>query len=127
MTPVEVEWSEATLESGLGNRFWVTVPISAERDEFWDLSFRAVLHERAAEKPQSSWSTIGLLNESVVVGGVARQSMDAVREFVDDCVRRANEHIATERAERLQSLQDQLRAQDEEARRLTEELRSRAG
>ena len=126
MPPVEVDWSEATLESGLGNRFWVTAPIPGERDEFWDLAFRAVLHERAAEKPQGTWSTIGLLNETVVVGGVARQSMDAVRAFVDDCVRQANEHIATERAERLQSLQDQLRAQDEEARRLTEELRSGA-
>jgi hypothetical protein len=125
MTEVKVEWSDATLEAGLGNRFWVTVPITTEHDDFWDLAFRAVLQERANEVPEDSWSTIGLVNENVVLGGVARGSVDAVRAFVDQCVQRANEHIATDRADRLRALQnlEQLRAQDEEARRLTKELR----
>jgi hypothetical protein len=62
---------------------------------------------------------------NVVVEGVARGSVDAARAFVDQCVHHANERIATDRAERLHALADleQLRAQDQEARRLTDELR----
>ena len=128
MTEITVDWSEATLESGVGNRFWVTAPIRPAHDDFWDLAFRAVLHERADDVPEDSWSTIGLLNENIVVGGVARGSMEALITFVDECLRRANEHIAADRAERLRALQDleQLRAQDDEARRLTEEIRRQA-
>ncbi|MEA2667903.1 MAG: hypothetical protein QOJ33_837 [Chloroflexota bacterium] len=128
MTEVKVDWSDATLESGSGNRFWVTAPITAEHDDFWDLAFRAVVQEHANEGPEDSWNAVGLINENVVVGGVARGSVDAVRVFVDQCVQRANEHIATDRAERLHALQDleQLRAQDEEARKLTEELRKQS-
>ncbi len=125
MTEIKVDWSAATLESGAGNRFWVTAPITPEHDDFWDLAFRAVLQERAIEVPEDPWNTVGLINDNVVVGGVARGSVDAVRAFVDQCVQRANQHIATDRAQRLHALQDleALRAQDEEARRLTQELR----
>jgi hypothetical protein len=126
VTEVKVDWSEATLESDVGNRFWVTAPISGDHDDFWDLAFRAVLHERATEVPEDTWKTIGLLNENVVVGGVARGSMDAARAFVDQCAQRANQHIASDRAMRLHALQEDLRAQDEEARKLTEELRKQA-
>jgi hypothetical protein len=128
MTEIVVDWSEATLESGVGNRFWITAPIRPEHDDFWDLAFRAVLHERVDDIPEDAWSTIGLLNENIVVGGVARGSIEALRAFVDSCVQRANEHIAADRAERLRALQDleRLRAQDDEARRLTEEIRRQA-
>ncbi len=128
MTEIKVDWSAATLESGAGNRFWVTAPITPEHDDFWDLAFRAVLQEHANEVPEDPWDTVGLINDNVVIGGVARGSVDAVRAFVDQCVQRTNEHIATDRAQRLHALQDleALRAQDEEARRLTQELRKRS-
>ena len=128
MTEVKVDWADATLEPGVSNRFWVTAPLTGEHDDFWDLAFRAVLHERANEVSEDSWNTVGLLNENVVVGGVAPGSVDAVRAFVDQCVQQANEHIATDRAERLHALQNlqQLRAQDAEARKLTEELRKQS-
>lgn len=128
MPEIEVEWSAATLESGPGNRFWVTAPITAGRDDFWDLAFRAVLHKHADEVPHDSWSTVGLVNDNVVIGGVARGSVDDVRAFVDQCVRQTNEHIATDRADRLHALQDleALRAQDEEARMLTQEPRAQS-
>jgi hypothetical protein len=122
---VEVDWSDATLEPGVGNRFWVTAPIGADHDDMWDLTFRAVLQDRA-DVSEDSWGAIGLLEENIVVGGVARQSMDAVRTFVDECVESANEHAASDRAERLHALQEQVRAQDEEARRLTEQLRAQS-
>jgi hypothetical protein len=89
-TEVKVRWSDATLESGAGNRFRVTAPITAEHGERWGLAFRAVLHERADEVTDGPWSTIGLLDHTVVVGGVTREAMEAVQAFVDDCVRRAN-------------------------------------
>jgi hypothetical protein len=128
MTEVKVDWSDATLESGVGNRFWVTAPLTGEHDDFWNLAFRAVLHERASEVPEDPRNTVGLLKENVVVEGVARGSVDAVRAFVDQCVQRANERIATDRAERLHALEDleQLRAQDQEARKLTDELRNQS-
>src|SRR5436190_22005346 len=94
MTEVKVDWSAATLEPGVGNRFWVTAPVTGEHDDFWDLAFRAVLHECANEVPEDSWNTVGLVNENVVVEGVARGSVDAVRAFVDQCVLRATERIA---------------------------------
>src|SRR5438067_9882600 len=124
MTDVKVDWSDAELESGVGNRFWVAAPLTGERDDFWDLAFRAVLHERANEVPEAAWNTVGLLNENVIVEGVARGSVDAVRAFVDQCVQRANERIETDRAERLHALEEleQLRAQDQEARRLADQL-----
>ncbi len=128
MTEIKVDWSAATLESGAGNRFWVTAPITPEHDDFWDLAFRAVLQEHANEVPEDPWDTVGLINDNVVIGGVARGSVDAVRAFVDQCVERTNEHIAVDRAQRLHALQDleALRAQDEEARRLTQELRKQS-
>ncbi|MDX6667905.1 MAG: hypothetical protein QOK04_1285, partial [Solirubrobacteraceae bacterium] len=128
MSEVNVDWSGATLESGAGNRFWVTAPITADHDDFWDLAFRAVLQEHASEVPEDSWNTIGVIKNNVVVEGVARGSVDTVRTFVDRCMERANEHIATDRAERLRALQDleQLRAQDEEARELTRQLRKQS-
>jgi hypothetical protein len=128
MTEVKVDWSDATLDPGLGNRFWVAAPITGEHDDFWELAFRAVLHERADEIPEDAWNAVGLLNENVVVEGVARGSVDAVRTFIDHCVQLANERIATDRAERLHALEDleQLRVQEQEARKLTERLRNQA-
>lgn len=128
MIEVKVDWSDASLESGAGNRFWVAAPLTGEHDDFWDLAFRAVLHERANEVPKAAWNTVGLVKETVVVEGVARGSVDDVRAFVDQCVQQANERIATDRAERLHALEDleQLRAQDHEARKLTEELRNQS-
>jgi hypothetical protein len=128
MTEVKADWADATLEPGVGNRFWVTAPLTGEHDDFWNLAFRAVLHESANEAQDDSWNTVGLLNENVVVEGVTRGSVDALRAFVDQCVQRANERIATDRAERLHALEDleQLRAQDQEARKLTDELRNQS-
>ncbi len=128
MTEVTVDWSDATLESGVGNRFWVAAPLAGEHDDFWDLAFRAVLHERANEVPEAAWNTVGLVKATVVVEGVARGSVDAVQAFVDQCVQHANERIATDRAERLHALEDleELRAQDQEARKLTNELRDQS-
>lgn len=128
MAEIKVDWSAATLESGAANRFWVTAPITPEHDDFWDLAFRAVLHEHANEVSQDPWNTVGLINDNVVVGGVARGSVDAVRAYVDQCVVRANKHIATDRAQRLHALQDleALRTQDEEARKLTQQLRKQS-
>ena len=128
MTEVRVDWTNATLEPGIGNRFWVTAPITAGHDDFWDLAFRAVLQQHASEEAEGSWNTVGLVDENVVVGGVARGSVDAARTFVDQCVQRTNEHIASDRAERLLALQnlEQLRAQHEEARQLTQELRKQS-
>ncbi len=128
MTEINVDWSAATLESGAGNRFWVTAPIAPEHDDFWDLAFRAVLQEHADAVPEDPWNRVGLINDNVVIGGVARGSVDALRAFVDQCVQQTNEHIATDRAQRLHDLQDleALRAQDEEARRLTQELRKQS-
>src|SRR4051794_27812588 len=128
MTEVKVDWSDATLESGVGNRFWVTAPITAEHDDFWDLAFRAVLHGRANRERGGHWNSVGLVNDNVVVEGVARGSLDALRGFVDECVQQANEHITADRAQRLKVLQglEQVRAQEEEARKLTEELRKQS-
>jgi hypothetical protein len=119
MAPRRIEWSSAEVDA-VGT---LTVAIVGEVDDLWMDRLIRTLDWMEGESSTGEWGEISYGPETFRVENVSEASVAALRQFLDNAVRHANDAVDHERAT---VLSDEHRSTDlgpEAARRMTDEFR----
>lgn len=115
-----IDWSNAEVDSA-GT---LTVEISGEADDVWMEALIRTLEWMEGETREGGWGEVGYSPNTFRVEGVAEDSVVALRKFLDDALRHANEAAAQERNS-ANAAEDSpgTHVGDESARRMTDQFR----
>jgi hypothetical protein len=80
--------------------FVLTVPIEGEPDPDWDDAFRRAVERRRQEVWSGHWGHVRHRPDQVSVEQVTEGSEKPLQEFLDACMREAEERMRQERADR---------------------------
>lgn len=114
-----IDWSSAEVDAD-GT---LAVKITGEVDDAWMDALVRTLEWMQGESHGGDWGEITYGPETFRVGGVVENSVTALRQFLDDAVRHAND--AAEQS--VAAVQDERPATNlgpEAARRMTDQFRS---
>jgi hypothetical protein len=92
-------WSAAEVEA-TEEGLVLTVPIEGDPNSDWDDAFRRAVEGGRHEASQGHWGHVRHRPDQVCVEQVTEGSEDAVREFVDACVREAEQRLQRDEADR---------------------------
>ena len=129
-------WSAAEVEA-TEEGLVLTVPIEGDPDPDWDDAFRRAVETRRHEVWRGHWGHVRHRPDQVCVEQVTEGSEAALREFLDSCIREAEQRVRQDEADRREdeealehrrteaSYQHKptLGAQRADARRMTERFR----
>lgn len=114
-----IEWSSAEVDAS-GT---LTVAITGEVDDVWMDGLIRTLGWMQGESRGGGWGEISYGPDTFRVEGVSEDSVAALRQFLDDAVRHANDAAGQDRAA---AEPDERRSTDlgpEAARRMTDQFR----
>ena len=115
-----IEWSSGKVDSA-GT---LTVEISGEADDVWMEALIRTLEWMEGETREGRWGEVDYSPNTFRVEGVAEDSVVALRKFLDNAVRHANETAAQERnAANAPEGRTSANVGDEAARRMTDQFR----
>ena len=92
-------WAAAEVEA-TEEGFVLIVPITGPVDQDWDDAFRRAVEARRKEVWRGQWGHIRQTPTQIWVEQVVEGSEKPLREFLDACIRDAEQHLREERADR---------------------------
>jgi hypothetical protein len=93
------DWAAAEVEA-TEEGFVLIVPITGPVDEDWDDAFRRAVEARRAEVWRGRWGHIRHTPTHIWVEQVGEGSEQPLREFLDTCIRDAEQRLREEQADR---------------------------
>jgi hypothetical protein len=93
------DWPAATVEA-TEEGFVLTVPIEGDPDADWDDAFRRAVEARRHEVWGGHWGHVRHRPDLICVEQVSEGSEKPLREFLDACIRDAEDRIRQEQADR---------------------------
>lgn len=95
------DWPAANVEA-TEEGFVLTVPIEGDPDADWDDAFRRAVEARRQEVWTGHWGHVRHHPDRIAVEQVAEGSEKPLQEFIDACIREADERMRQEEADRRQ-------------------------
>ena len=92
-------WSAAEVEA-TAEGLVLTVPIEGDPNPDWDDAFRRALEARRQEVWRGHWGHVRHRPDQLCVEQVTEGSETSLREFIDACIREAEERLRQEHADR---------------------------
>src|SRR5215210_5628553 len=92
-------WSAAEVEA-TEEGFVLTVPIEGDPDPDWDDALRRAVEARRHEVWGGHWGHVRHRPDQIRVEQVSEGSETPLREFLDACIREAEERVRQERSDR---------------------------